>query len=90
MTILCCCCCCAALPSRISRKCSGAYGERYECSYGAHHFVMIGWRQMEKNSSFANPNRESAVSAAFVRAAFAAKPQAKWRWCVWERRSLSA
>jgi hypothetical protein len=75
----------AALPSRISRKCSGAYGERYECSYGAHHFVLIGWRQMEKNLSLANPNRESAVSAEFIRAAFAAKPQAKWRWCVWHK-----
>jgi hypothetical protein len=71
----------AALPRRISRACSGSYGERYECSYGAggaHHFVLLGWAQMASSG-------ESAASAAFVKAAFAAKPQAKWRWCVFHK-----
>ncbi len=71
----------AALPSRVSSKCSGSYGERYECSYGAsdaHHVVLLGWKQMASIS-------ESASSAAFVQSSFNAKPGAKWRHCVFHK-----
>ena len=62
----------AALPSRVSSKCSGSYGERYECSYGtndAHHIVLLGWKQMASSS-------EVDTSAAFVQSSFNAKPGA--------------
>ncbi len=71
----------AALPSRVSSRCSGSYGERYECSYGgsdAHHFVLLGWKQMADRS-------ESAASAAFVQRSFAGKPGSKWRHCVFHK-----
>ncbi len=71
----------AALPNRVSSRCSGSYGERYECSYGgsdAHHFVLLGWKQMADSS-------ESAASAAFVQRSFNGKPGAKWRHCVFHK-----